>query len=96
MLRPAAVFFLIVMTVCHWPCRADEPPKTIELPSLLVQRIMQALAFEGGTTTAILLRGIDDCLRRQGPMQSHAAGQEDNCPVVTEAIAVRKKPEKAP
>lgn len=79
------------------PAMAQLPePKTIELPAFLVQRIMQVLAIEGGTTATILLRGIDDCLKNQGQTQMRVAGQGDNCPLVTEAIAARAKPDKAP
>lgn len=85
-----AVFLLLSVSAF-----AAEPPKTIELPTALIQRVMQSLVIEEGATSSALLRAINDCVQVQVAPRDKT--QPDRCPAVTEAIAARAKPtDKAP
>jgi hypothetical protein len=92
MLMKFVALVVAAVALCASCLAADAPPapsQTVELPVLLVLRITNVLAVEGGSTASLLVRGIDDCVRSQQPTQGHIGNQDDNCPDVTNAIKAR-------
>lgn len=88
---------LFLIAILSLPARsyAADMPDTVLEPTFLIQRAINSLNMEGGTTSNSVARALQDCMANQGNVNVHMAGQSDMCPPVTAALKAREDATKA-